>query len=110
MSQLFQVATRTGPVVTSTGSLAPDYFDQGLPYDAGGGLAIHSGGAIDHYHQGIPFTVVGRISAALPGTVTRISPGGVPFTVEGFVAFGGAGVDHYSAGIPYTASNQIKKQ
>lgn len=109
MSQLLQVATRGGGAVNvSLGTLVPDYFDQGIPYDSNGGVAVANLGAIHHYHQGLPFTAVGRISVAQNGTVARVGNGGAPFNSANFLVEGGGVVNHYSAGIPYTATQQIK--
>lgn len=105
MSQLLQVATRSGKIFVLNTS--PAYFDQGLPYSSEGALAFEEIGPIDHYHQGLPFTIGNRLSATLNGTVARIAPGGAPFDASGFLVFGDGDVDHFASGIPYTATNQI---
>ena len=111
MSQLLQIATRSGGFVLLDGVTAPDYFDQGIPFVDDEGvtkLAGQIGGVIDHYHQGLPFTAVGRLAITNDKAVGRIAPGGAPFeAVSELLVFGSSGVDHYSHGIPYTATNQL---
>lgn len=109
MSQLLQVATRKGGAIPiADGTIAPVFVDQGIPYAAAGQLAVDDAGVIDHHWQGLPFTAIGRLAVDIEGVVTRIAPGGAPFTATGLMAFGVGAVDHYSAGIPYTAENRIK--
>ena len=110
MSQLLQAATRNGaPIFIHHGVVVPDYFDQGIPYDtnAGGSLAVHSAGIIDHYHQGLPFTLEGRLCVAIGGVVDSVQPGGIPIDTAGRVVTGAGAVDHYSAGIPYHIAGGI---
>ena len=57
MSQLLQVATRSGTLPTVDGAAAPAYNDQGIPYDATG-VAVATVGAIAYWHQGLPFVAV----------------------------------------------------
>jgi hypothetical protein len=106
MSQLLQVATRSGTIPVA--AAATTHVDQGIPYTSTGAVAYENLGAIDHYHQGLPFTAGNRLAAALNGAVDSIQPGGIPITVDGLICLGTGVVDHYSAGIPYTATSQIK--
>lgn len=108
MSQLLQVATRGGGEVATADAVdAPDYFDQGIPFDAGGDVAIADAGVIDHHWQGLPFTAVGRLAVAIGGVVDRVESS-APFTAAGLLVFGIGAVDHFSYGIPYTITGQIK--
>ncbi len=106
MSQLLQVATRSGVITIE--ALNPATFDQGIPYTASGAVAYENLGGIDHHHQGLPFTAASRLAGVLNGVVDSIQPGGIPITVNGHIVFGTGAIDHYSAGIPYTATSQIK--
>ncbi len=109
MSQLLQIATRKGGAVAAFNALtAPAFFDQGIPFDSAGQIAVDNVGGIDHFWQGLPFTAVGRLVSAIDVAVDRIAPGGAPFTAAGRLVFGNGAVDHYSHGIPYTITNQIK--
>jgi len=87
------------------GVLAPEYFYQGLPWEAGV-LAVDLVGAIDHYHEGIPFTAVGRLAVSEDAPV-RFGAGAAPFDANGRLAMSNDAVDHYSSGIPYTATGGI---
>ena len=105
MSQLLQIATRGGVITTE--ALNPDYFDQGIPYTASHAVAVEDLGPIDHYWQGLPFTIGGRLSVTINGTVASIQNGGMPINAAGFLVIGTGAIDHFSAGIPYTATDQI---
>lgn len=111
MSQLLQVATRSGSMPILDGVGSPDYFDQGIPYDLDEGvvrLAVTIAGVIDHYHQGLPFTAVGRLAISTDKPVGRIAPGGAPFEdIAEVIVFGSGAVHHFSAGIPYTVEDQL---
>lgn len=108
MSQLFQVATRgNGTVPVVDGVAAPDYVDQGIPFDAGGRIAVDFVGAIHHYHQGLPFTAAGRLVGIVNAVVTRLASGGAPFDAVNKVVFGSSLSSHVGQGIPYTFSDQI---
>ena len=109
MSQLLQVATRTGVIPAVDGTAAPLYVDQGIPYDAGGLLALHVDGTVDHYHQGLPFTAAGRLvgTATAP---THFGSGAAPMaSILGSSMLSGraGGANHYSVGIPYSVSSGI---
>lgn len=105
MSQLLQVATRSGALPTVDGVAAPDHFDQGIPYDTTG-VAVDSVSAIDHHHQGLPFTAAGRLAVEQAAPV-RYGSGATPFTASGRIAMDTSPVDHFSAGIPYNAAGGI---
>ena len=105
MSQLLQVATRSGALAQTVGTLAPAHYANGLPFDADGSLAVDTASAIDHYQLGLPFTAAGRLCVAA-AAVDHFGSGGAPFTATGRLAQG-TPTDHYSAGIPYTATGQV---
>ncbi len=111
MSQLLQVATRGGTISILDGAGAPDFYDQGIPYDFDEGInkvAVTIAGIIDHYYQGIPFTAVGRLAASSDKPVGFFGSGAAPFEdVTEFLIFGSGATANFSAGIPYTADGQI---
>ncbi len=111
MSQLLQVATRGGGSIPfSEGVVAPTYFDQGIPFTESEGVvgvSVTLAGVIDHYHQGLPFTAVGRLAVTNDKPVDHYGSGAAPFDVSGLLVLGSGAVDHFSAGIPYTVDGQI---
>jgi len=106
VSQLLQGLK--SPIYYLNGIDPPNYFHNGLPFDSAGGLAVDQINNIDHYHQGLPVTVQGRlvvISSVIP---TRISPGGAPFNAADRLCFiDNVTIDHVSAGVGYSADNQL---
>ena len=120
MSQLLQVATRSGlrvgentltfapgTIAIRTGRSAPLLVTGGIPFDADGVVAVTNFGAIAYYHQGLPFTSEGRLCVELDGAVARVGNGGAPFTATGLLALSTSAVDRVIAGIPYTAEGQL---
>ena len=106
MSQLLQVATRTGLLPAVVGTLAPLYFDQGIPYDAGG-IAVDTSSAVDHWHQGLPFTATGRIRASVSNP-DSFGSGAAPFAGQ-YLSVQLAATDHTTVGIPFTAASAIAR-
>ena len=107
MSQLLQVFTRANGVVDVVdATIAPTGFDQGLPL-AVNALAIDTVSAIDHHHQGLPFTANSRIAANVDGVVDSVQSGTMPIDSNGRLVFGTGAVDHVATGIPFTATDQI---
>jgi hypothetical protein len=88
-------------VLSTDGTAAPEYFANGLPYDAGK-LAVDAITAIDHYHQGLPFTAVGRL-AIIEADPTYYGSGAAPFNASR-LCVGGLPIDHYASGVPYITS------
>ena len=106
MSQLLQVATRAGGLPAVNGTLAPEYVEEGVPYD-GGVLAIDLNSAINHYSQGIPFTAAGRVAAG-SGNPNYYGSGGAPFNIAGRLCVNTVlAAEHYSASIPYASTSAI---
>ncbi len=114
MSQLLQGATRGGEsIVAFHATDPPEYFWNGLPYDRVEGtpaLAIELGpvAGIDHYHQGLPFTAVGRLAIDSGKPVAYYGSGAAPFSDLSLIDLAVGAVDHYSAGIPYTVGGQVE--
>jgi hypothetical protein len=91
-------------IPTLDGVSAPQYVDQGIPYD-NGNVAVDLSSAINHHHQGLPFTAAGRLA------VTQDAPdyygsGAAPFNA-GRLCMLDANIDHYASGIPYVAASNI---
>jgi hypothetical protein len=87
---------------------APLFFHAGLPFDGSYLLAVDGTSAIDHHHQGLPFTAAGRLAVALDGTVDRIGGGAAPFDVAGRLVVGvSAAIDHTVYGVPYDAQSRV---
>lgn len=95
-----------GAIDITIGTLAPDHFANGLPYEADGTLAVDTATAIDHHHQGLPFTAVGRLATA-SGNPTYFGMGASPFTAANRLNVVIAAVDHYSSGVGYTVTNSV---
>ena len=79
MSQLLQVACRGGFLNVVEGVGPPTHYDQGIPYD-GDGVAVSVSFAIDHWHQGLPFNVDGRLAVTL-GPPQSIEAGPIPINL-----------------------------
>ena len=106
MSQLLQVATRAGGLPAVDGTLAPEYVEEGVPYD-GGVLAVDTVSAINHYSQGVPFTATGRLATG-GGAPDYYGSGGAPFTAAGRLCVSTTlAAEHYSASIPYASTSAI---
>jgi len=104
MSQLLQVATRSGQLPIVIGVAAPSHVSQGIPYDANG-VAVDSVSAVNHYHQGLPFTANGRIRVS-SGLPTYFGSGAAPFRPLG-LAIQLTATNHYATGIPYSATSSL---
>jgi len=107
LSQLLQVATRTGVIPAVDGTAAPEYVDQGVPYDGGGLLAIDTVTPASYYHQGLPFTPNGRVHATV-NNPTHFNSGGMPL-VGNILSVQPLAVDHTNGGIPYTVNSGIAR-
>ena len=107
MSQLLQVATRTGVIPAVDGTAAPEYVDQGVPYDGGGLLAIDTVTPSSYYHQGLPFTPNGRLHATA-NAPTYFGSGAAPF-VGSILSMQALAVDHVNVGIPFTAVSAVSR-
>jgi hypothetical protein len=107
MSALLQSAPKdpnTGQILSVAGTDAPEYFTNGLPYDAGL-VAIDTAGVVDHYHQGLPFTEVGRL-VVTQNAPLYFSTGAAPFADSKLCATEDE-VTHWVNGVPYTAVSAV---
>lgn len=110
MSALLQLVTprgATGAINVVDGTGVPDHFTAGLPYDSAGSLAIDTVSAIDHHHQGLPFTANSRIAASVGVAVADVGDGAAPYTAAGRLAFGTGVITHHNSGVAYLATQQI---
>ena len=109
MSALLQLVPRRvgGAIDQTVGTLAPDHFANGLPYEADSTLAIDTVTAIDHYHQGLGFTAVGRLAATLTGPPARFNSGAAPMDAGGRLVFALGSNAHYAHGVGYTPNSSV---
>ena len=100
MSQLLQVACRSGALLAVDGITPPTHYHNGIPYD-GDSVAVSFSFPITHYHQGLPFNSLGRI-AAIAGPTDSIQSGPIPIAANGRVT---SSLDNtpssYNGGVPY---------
>jgi hypothetical protein len=109
MSALLQlVPLRVGGAINVTDGLtAPDHFANGLPYDADSTLSVAVDGVIDHYHQGLGFTAIGRLVTTLTGPPTRFGSGAAPFNATGALVMAIGANAHYAHGVGYTPNSSV---
>ena len=85
MSQLLQ-QNRYQSYVAADGVTPPAFVKNGIPYAASGAFAVTTTSAIDHYHQGLPFSAEGRLCIETISPPVRVGNGATPFTASGKVA------------------------
>lgn len=95
---LVSLAIGGGPIVT------PIVACQSLLLDDAGAIYAAFGTAIDHYAQGLPFDIDGRLIFSA-NAVDHVDQG-IPFSAQGHVVFGGA-TSYYNQGVPYGATGQL---
>lgn len=85
-------------------------FHNGLPY---GGVEFNrevpmdSISAIDHHHQGLPFTANGRVAVDVDGVIAYYGSGSAPFTAAGRLCVESGAITHHTSGVGYTAFNRV---
>jgi hypothetical protein len=94
----------TGQILAVDGTAAPEYFDNGIPYDAGK-VAIDTAGTVDHFHQGLPLTATGRLVVTADAP-TYFGSGAAPFADSKLCATEDS-VTHYASGVPYTGAGAL---
>ena len=105
MSQLLQgLADADGRIPATDSVASPTDYSDGLPFDSGK-LAITINGVISHYHQGLPFTVQGRL-AVEQGVFSYFGNGAAPFTSSGRLLISVNVPDYYLAGVGYDGITQ----
>jgi hypothetical protein len=115
MSQLLEgppAATYTPGTIRATNAAgnAPLVFHNGLPYEALEllGLQIDSISAIDHHHQGLPFTAAGRLAVDTNGVVSYFGHGSAPFTAAGRLCVSTTATGaKASCGVRYNSSENV---
>ena len=97
-----------GAIDETIGTLAPDHFANGIPYEADGTLAVSTSQPADHYHQGLPFTALGRLAVAGSATAPAyFGSGAAPFTVANLLQRQVIASDHFSSGVAYSGVGAI---
>jgi hypothetical protein len=107
VSALLQSAPKdpgTSAVLVTTGTATPAYWYNGLPY-TGGELAVDDSTAIDHYHQGVGFTAVGRLCITT-GAPVYFTSGAAPMNAGRLCMSGGAAVN-YTSGVAYNSDGTV---
>ena len=96
------------PIDILDGVAGPTLFHNGIPHEADGAISIDIGGAIAFYHQGLPFTAVGRLACSNLSTTARFGSGAAPFVAGGQLSIAnGEATALINEGVPYDASNRI---
>ena len=95
-----------GEIKANNGTGAPDHFQNGLPFESDGKLAVDFTAVADHYHQGIAFSANGRI-AAKSGAAQYYGSGAAPFLPVAILSIVDDVADHYSSGVAYGTGNQV---
>lgn len=105
MSQLLQVPAKGGLNVLD-GSLAPAFFDQGLPYENVDNLAVDLSNPVDHWHQGLPFTAAGRL-AVTQNAPAYYGSGAAPFSASKLCMLDAPVTDYLPGGVGITSTGQV---
>ena len=108
MSAIFHSVPKTAAAQLdiTDGAAAPNHFSNGLGFEADGTLSIQFDGVVDHWHQGIPFTAVGRVVLS-QNPPNFFSSGATPVVSNQSIASTNAGaVDHYVHGVGYTVDGR----
>ncbi len=79
---------------------------QGLWLDEDGAVYAQHNGQIDHYHQGLPFNLFGRMIVNVNPLSIRNVDQSIPFDVNGRIAIGGVG-SHFNQGLLYSESGSL---
>ena len=109
MSNIFTYLVRSTlgalPVNIGIGAIVDPVKSQGLNIDNTGAVYAVADGVIDHYNQGLPFEVNGRLVVTEDPKV-RVDQS-VPFSAAGAMCLGAGGISYVSQGLAYTASGAI---
>jgi hypothetical protein len=106
MSAILQTVpkTATGRILFDAAG-AIDHYHNGLPFTAAGALCTNNAPP-DYYHQGLPFSAAGRLCTG-GGAPTRFSTGSAGFgngEQNSASGDGGGAITHYTHGVPFTAT------
>ncbi len=110
MSALLQrvpiLGASTGIFVVD-GVAPPFIFHNGLPYEANGALCVDTNNGVANYHQGLPFTVAGRL-VTKAGVLGFFGSGAAPFITEDTLLIKDLTVPTvFSSGVGYTTASEI---
>ena len=106
MSAILQSVTKSAGVLSVTdGTLAPDHFSSGVPYESDDTLAVDKTTAVSTTSQGLPFTANGRL-AITETTPAYSGSGSAPFA-SGKLCMEAGTVTHISNGVPHTSDGSI---
>ena len=106
MSALLNFLARDG-LGAFDDTIAPSQFVNGLGVEGEQRLAVEDGAAIDHYHQGLPFSSTGRVCVSLGATVAKVGNGGAPFDANGMLCLSTDPVTNHANGVAYDQQGRI---
>lgn len=110
MSNIFQPFVRLTfgriPLNVGSGELTDPNDTQGLRLDSDGNIYAQSNGAIDHYHDGLPFNIHGRLLVSETGTVSRVDQG-IPFNANGLIFVSSLPIVIYDQGLAFDMNGAI---
>ena len=98
---IIQFNDGSGPLVDPVGF-------QGLNCDSENKIYSNTGGDIDHYHNGLPFDVDGRLVVQADYVISYDQ--GMPFTFDGRLCIGDAIPITYDQGIAFSASGGMTQE
>jgi hypothetical protein len=108
MSALLNATPKvTGAVSYTDGTLAPDHFQNGLPYEVDKTLAVDVDGTIAHYHQGLGFTAISRLAVTLTGPPARFGNGSAPMSASGHLVLALGTNSYYEHGVTFTPNASV---
>lgn len=105
MSALLQTFA-DGTVAYRNGTGVPTGFTNGLPVDTGA-LAVDGATAIDHHHQGLPYTANGRLAVSIGGSVSFYNHGAAPIDAGGRLVIDTGAAAAFTSGVPYTGTGEV---
>ena len=89
------------------GTVAPHHVDSGIPYEVDGSVAIDTVSPIDHYSNGLGFTLTGRLACSLVGPVVRVEAGPRPFDAGNRLVLEEGANQSFNHGLGFTPSQAI---
>jgi hypothetical protein len=75
-------------------------------YVLNGDVETINNGSVNHYSNGLPFTVLGRLVVS-PTSVISYYDQGVPYSATGKPVTGVGPVDYYDQGVAFNAAGEI---
>ena len=107
MSALLQSIPKQagGTLPYTDGTLAPDHYHNGMPYESDGTLATDATTAVAHHHMGLPMTAAGRL-ATTTSAPTSFNTGAAPIA-GGKFCISSASLTGYLNAVGYVATEQL---